>query len=153
MLGLAGQQKEVEWIEPYGLATAPLPGSETLALCIDGNESGSVALTVGDRRFRFDVADGEVALYTYLNAAEEHRLHFRGDRTIELLGKALRIAVPEGADIVGDVRIDGNVWATGDVVADGTVTGKTEVIFGSIRGSMHAHPDVQRGDDISGGPQ
>ncbi|NUX55918.1 phage baseplate assembly protein domain-containing protein [Paraburkholderia youngii] len=164
LVGLADQQKTAEWIEPYGFASMPKIGSETVAQCIDGDESHNVVVAVGDRRFRFDVEDGEVSIYTYLNAQRPHRLHFKNDGTIQLLGDALRIEVPKGADIIGDLRITGNVTlrgdidqtgnqkVAGDVTADGTVTGKTEVVFGTTKGSQHGHSDVQRGDEISGPP-
>ncbi|MBC8729980.1 phage baseplate assembly protein [Paraburkholderia sp. UCT2] len=158
LVGLADQQKTAEWIEPYGFASMPKIGSETIAQCIDGDESHNVVVVIGDRRFRFDVADGEVSLYTYLNAQRPHRLHFRNDGTIELLGDALRIVLPNGADVIGDLRITGNIEhvgnyaSTGDMTADGTVTGKTDVVFGDTSGSDHGHSDVQRGDEISGPP-
>jgi phage gp45-like len=165
LVGLSDQQKTAEWIEPYGLAAMPKTGAETIAQCIDGDESHNVVVVIGDRRFRFDVADGEVALYTYINAARPHRFHFKNDGTIELLADALRIVVPDGADIEGDVRITGdmtlngnlqqvgNQTVTGDVTASGTVTGKTNVMFGEVSGLGHHHGGVQRGDEISDGPQ
>jgi|HubBroStandDraft_2_1064218.scaffolds.fasta_scaffold13316_2 phage gp45-like len=164
LVGLADQQKTAEWIEPYGLATMPKTGAETIVQCIDGDESHNVVVVVGDRRFRFDVEDGEAALYTYINAARPHRLHFKNDGTVELLADALRVIVPDGADLIGDLRITGNVslngnleqtgdqTVTGDVTASGTVTGETDVIFGNTKGSEHGHTDVQRGDEISGPP-
>jgi phage baseplate assembly protein V len=164
LVGLADQQKTAEWIEPYGLAAMPKIGAETIAQCIDGDESHNVVVVVGDRRFRFDVADGEVAIYTYINAARPHRMHFKNDGTIQLLGDELRIEVPQGADLIGDLRITGNVTlkgnmnqtgsqtVSGDVTASGTVTGKTDVVFGNTSGSTHGHTDVQRGDEISGPP-
>ncbi|KIP14334.1 bacteriophage Mu Gp45 family protein [Burkholderia sp. MSHR3999] len=165
LVGLADQQKTAEWIEPYGLAAMPKIGAETIAQCIDGDESHSVVVVVGDRRFRFDVADGEVAVYTYINAARPHRLHLKNDGTIELLGDELRIEVPKGADLVGDLRMTGkltligdleqtgNQNVTGDTTASGTVTGKTDVVFGDVSGGKHRHGGVQNGEDMSGGPQ
>ncbi|QCP50152.1 hypothetical protein FAZ95_13775 [Trinickia violacea] len=165
LVGLADQQKTAEWIEPYGLAAMPKIGSETIAQCIDGDESHNVVVVVGDRRFRYDVADGEVAVYSFINASRPHRIHFKNDGTIQLLGDELRIEVPQGADLIGDLRITGNVTlvgnfdqtgeqtVTGDVTASGTVTGKTDVVFCNVSGGRHRHDEVQRGTDLSGGPQ
>ncbi|WP_345815256.1 phage baseplate assembly protein [Paraburkholderia sp. PREW-6R] len=165
LAGLADQQKTAEWIEPYGLAATPKIGAETVAQCIDGDESHNVVVVVGDRRFRFVVDDGEVALYTYINSQRPHRLHFRNDGTIQLLGEALRIEVPQGADLIGDLRITGDLTlqgnfaqtgdqnVTGDITASGTVTGDTDVKFGAVSGLQHRHGGVQHGNEESDGPE
>lgn len=62
---LAGEAKDgMEHMEPYGLATHPLPGAEGVALFPGGDRSHGLVVVVADRRFRLQgLQRGEVALH------------------------------------------------------------------------------------------
>jgi phage baseplate assembly protein V len=54
----------VESWQPYGFASAPLPGAEHLVASLGGDPSHSVVICIDDRRYRLtSLNPGEVALY------------------------------------------------------------------------------------------
>jgi len=68
----------LEHLEPFGFTSHPVAGAEGLVLAFNGNGSHSVVFCVGDRRYRMQVEEGEVAIY---NRHSDH-VHLRDDRTI-----------------------------------------------------------------------
>ncbi len=53
----------VELFEPYGFTSGPPAGSEGLILRMGGERAGSIGIMFGNRTFRLQVVQGEVALY------------------------------------------------------------------------------------------
>lgn len=54
----------IEHFEPYGFTSNPKNGAEALLAAINGNRDHTVAIVVGDRRFRLTgLQSGEAALY------------------------------------------------------------------------------------------
>ncbi|MDF5830376.1 phage baseplate assembly protein [Pseudomonas aeruginosa] len=62
--GLAGEQVATELVQHYGFTSAPLPGAEMIVLPIGGRTNHSVVVAIEDGRYRVQVVDGEVCLYT-----------------------------------------------------------------------------------------
>ena len=61
---LAGELREVEAPEPYGLTSHPYAGSEAVAGFAQANRDHGIAIVVADRRYRLTtLAEGEVALH------------------------------------------------------------------------------------------
>lgn len=55
----------VEHFQPYGLASAPIPGAECVFLSVAGSRDHGVVVVVSDRRHRpLALEQGEAALYT-----------------------------------------------------------------------------------------
>ena len=75
----------LEHFEPFGFTSHPLPGAEGIVLAFNGNGSHSVVFCVGDSRFKFQVKEGEVAIYN----VHGDKVHIKEDRTI--LVKALKV--------------------------------------------------------------
>ncbi|NBB51509.1 phage baseplate assembly protein V [Rhizobium sp. CRIBSB] len=60
---LAGEILEgVERVQDYGLQSRPLPGAEGVMLSTAGSRAQGVVIVLGDRRYRLELAEGEVAL-------------------------------------------------------------------------------------------
>lgn len=71
---------DIEHLEPFGFTSHPLPGAEAIALAFNGNSSHTVALLVGDRRYRLEIAQGECAIYNQ----HGDKVQIKSDRTIEV---------------------------------------------------------------------
>lgn len=71
---------DYQHVEPYGFTSAAGAGSEAVVLNLGGDQSQPIVILVGDRRYRLQVEDGEVAVYH----REGHKIVLREDRiTVE----------------------------------------------------------------------
>jgi phage baseplate assembly protein V len=96
---------DFQHLEPYGFTSAPAAGAEAVVLNLGGDQSRPIVIAVGDRRYRVQVAEGEVAIYH----REGHKIVMREDRiTVEAplvevhtAGEVLTISngVLTGADV------------------------------------------------------
>ncbi|MGI1672218.1 MAG: phage baseplate assembly protein [Neptuniibacter sp.] len=96
----------VEHFEPFGFTSHPESGAEGIVLAFNGNTSHTVVFCVGDRRYRLQVEEGEVAIYN----RHGDKVHIKDDRTI---------------DVTAAVKANFNtpeVYCTGVVKADDFVT-------------------------------
>ncbi len=71
---------DIEHLEPFGFTSHPLNGAEAVALSFNGNGSHTVALLIGDARYRLEVTEGETAIYNQ----QGDKVHIRADRSIEI---------------------------------------------------------------------
>lgn len=88
MEGLAGESVSGELMQHYGFVSGPLAGAEYIVLPVGGNTKHSVVVASGDGRYRLQVADGEVALYT----DEGDCIHLKRGRLIEVKTDTLVIS-------------------------------------------------------------
>lgn len=91
---MTGYPEEVldnlEYVEPYGFTSAPIPGAETVAVFMGGNRDHGVVLSVGDRRYRLtDLVSGDVAMY-----------HQDGTKIILKGSGKLQIVNPAGNELI-----------------------------------------------------
>lgn len=96
---------DFQHVEPYGFTSAPGAGAEAVVLNLGGDQSQPIVIAVGDRRYRIQVDEGEVAVYH----RDGHKIVLRDDRiTVEAplvevhtTGTTLTIAngVLTGADV------------------------------------------------------
>lgn len=115
----------------YGFASRPKVGADAVVLFVGGNRSAGVVVATNDRRYRLELAEGEVALHT----DEGDRVHLKRGRVVEIAaGAKLRIDAPL-------VEVTGRVEAAGDVKA------------GAVSLQQHVHTGVQPGGGLSGPPQ
>lgn len=85
--GLFGQEKEVEFIEPYGLTAYPVEDgqSEVVRFSYNGVEDMSLANFGSGGIYRpKDHLLGETVLYSYLDAEDKHRVHLKQGREIDI---------------------------------------------------------------------
>jgi len=112
-LQVVAQQDEVldgiEHVEPYGFTARPSAQAEAVLLSQGGRRANTVAIVVGDRRYRLtSLTEGQVALYDQSGAS----LILNNDGTITINASG-------GVTVNCDLSVAGNVSATGDV-SDGT---------------------------------
>lgn len=141
-LGLLADEARdrVQRMQNYGLTSVPKPGAEAIVVCLGGTRDRIFAIAVDDRRYRKkNMEEGEVALYT----DEGDYILLKRGRIIEVVaGNAINVTCPA-------VTLDGNLNVTGNITADGTVQGKTDVISGdgptAVTGKGHEHPTAANG--------
>ena len=77
---------DFEHMEPYGFTSHPHPGAEAILAALGGMREHSVAVVVGDKRYRLTGLDeGEVAIYTdENNSGGAHRIVLKRGREIEM---------------------------------------------------------------------
>mgnify|MGYP005988835157 CR=1 FL=1 len=154
---LAGELRNVERFQDYGLTSAPLPGAEAVTGSVGGDRSHTIALRVDDRRHRLrGLSPGEVALYT----DEGDIIKLKRGRVVEITaGAAVNInapAVTVSANAVtldaATVAVTGNLTVEGSAAVVGAVTGAT-VGAGGIDLAGHTHSGVRTGTGNTGAAQ
>jgi phage baseplate assembly protein V len=71
---------DFQHVEPYGFTSAAGAGAEAVVFNLGGDQSQPIVIAVGDRRYRVQVDEGEVAVYHRLG----HKIVLREDRiTVE----------------------------------------------------------------------
>lgn len=120
--GLAGELLDgVERATDYGFASHPQPGAEGVLLSIAGVRGQSVIVAVGDRRYRFALAEGEVALFDDLGQSVHlSRDGIRVVSPIKVEIEAPVVAVTATTDIVLSAP---NITLDGQVALGGTDAG------------------------------
>ena len=94
---------EFEHMEPYGFTSHPHPGAEAILAALGGMREHSVAVVVGDKRYRLTGLDaGEVAIYTdENNSGGAHRIVMKRGREIEMrCGSTVLTLSPAGMTLV-----------------------------------------------------
>lgn len=92
-------------LQPYGLATRAPTGSTTIVLMVGGDQGNGVALPAGAPHARFgNLAEGEVVLYN----AGGTRIALR-DGVVEIHADGQVLVKAD------ELRVEGNIVATGDV--------------------------------------
>ncbi|WP_205515541.1 phage baseplate assembly protein V [Stenotrophomonas sp. B1-1] len=135
--GLDGEQLQVELMQHYGLATAPLSGAEVIVLPLGGSSAHGVIIASVDGRYRIQLKPGEVALHT----DEGDHIYLQRGRVIEVVtetllikaGTKMRIETPE-------IEATGNVTAEGEVSDGVRAMSADRAIYNS-----HTHSGVQPG--------
>lgn len=97
---------ELQRLQEYGFTSVPLKGAEMLVVFLGGNRDNPAVISVFDKRHRSKngLEEGEVAIYHHAG----NFIHLKNDGTIE-------ITASDGVDINGDVRVVGDIEATGDI--------------------------------------
>ena len=70
----------IEHLEPYGFTSHPFEGAEGITLAFNGDTSHTVAILVGDQRYRLVVGKGDVAIFNRYT----DKVHIKDDRTIDI---------------------------------------------------------------------
>lgn len=102
---------DIEHLEPFGFTSHPLPGAEAIALAFNGNGSHTVALLVGDQRYRLKINEGECAIYNQ----HGDKVHIKKDRTISV-DAAVKVALNTPlVECAGDLTTAGKITAAGKI--------------------------------------
>ncbi len=132
MQGLAGETVSGELFQHYGFTSAPLAGAEFIAIPVGGNSKHTVVVASEDGRYRLQVQDGEVALYT----DEGDHVYLRRGRVVEVVTDTL--LVKAGAKVRFETPL---VETTGDLRAQGDVSdGVRSLQQDRALYNAHAHP-------------
>nr|DAT30599.1 MAG TPA: baseplate assembly protein V [Caudoviricetes sp.] len=138
MQGLANESVSGELAQHYGFSSAPLPGAEYVVIPIGGNSSHCVVVASEDGRYRLQLKDGEVSLYT----DEGDYVHMKRGRLIEVVTDDLVFKVKNKVrfetpmvEMSGDQHVEGSIKADAEI-ADHTRTMQADRDLYN----QHAHP-------------
>lgn len=132
----------------WGLAAAPVVGAQ--AIVIFQESDPSVGIVVG---MLFSLSDQPPGVLNpgefWLTHQSGSLLKFTSDGNVTLNANAKLLATATEFDLTGNVKV------SGDLTATGTVTGQTDVQAGAEPVSVvnHKHTGVQTGAGVSGPPQ
>lgn len=141
MQGLAGESVSAELAQHYGFSSAPLPGAEYVVIPIGGNSSHCVVVASEDGRYRLQLKDGEVSLYT----DEGDYVHMKRGRMIEVVTDDLVFKVKNKVRFETPVvEMSGDQHVEGSIKADGEIADHTR--------SMQADRLIYNGHNHGGGP-
>lgn len=122
MQGLAGETVDGEQFQNYRFSSAPLLGAEYIVIPAGGNRKHSAIVASEDGRYRLQLQDSEVSLYT----DEGDYVHMKRGRMIEVVTDDLVFKVKNKVrfetpivEMAGDEHVEGNIKA------DGEITGHT----------------------------
>ena len=165
--GLFGERHtDREMFQHYGYASRPLDGSESIFLFLGGNVNNAVSIAEEDGRYRPELRNGEVVLYTdegdvihfkrgnQINVASLKKVRVESGDVVEVeAATGIKLKAPNidfygtptfhaydgGADC--EATIDGNLHATGDISDSVRTISSDRVIYNS-----HRHADAQGGN-------
>ncbi len=141
MQGLAGESVSGELAQHYGFGSAPLPGAEYVVIPIGGSSSHCVVIASEDGRYRLQLKDGEVSLYT----DEGDYVHMKRGRVIEVVTDELLFKVKNKVRFETPiVEMSGDLHVERGVKADAEVEDHTR--------SMQADREIYNAHKHGGGP-
>jgi phage baseplate assembly protein V len=128
MQGLAGETVDGEQFQNYGFSSAPLPGAEYIVIPVGGNSKHSVVVASEDGRYRLQLQDGEVSLYTdegdYVLMKRGRMIEVVTDELVFKVKNKVRFETPL-VEMTGDEHVEGDIKADGEI-ADHTRTMKQD---------------------------
>lgn len=131
----------IEHVETYGLTSHPHKEAEAILLSQGGRRSNTIAIMVGDRRYRLKgLAEGQVALYD----ASGSKIVMNNDNTITMVASG-GIKMEADLDVTGKVTATGDVASTGGDVKDSTRSMQQMV----DQHNAHTQTDIVTGAGIS----
>lgn len=141
MEGLAGEPVSGELFQHYGFSSAPLAGAEYVVIPMGGSTNHSIVIASEDGRYRLQLKDGEVSLYT----DEGDYVHMKRGRMIEVVTDDLVFKVKNKVRFETPiVEMSGDQHVVGSIKADGDVTDHTR--------SMQAGREIYNAHNHGGGP-
>ncbi|SIO94784.1 phage baseplate assembly protein V [Vibrio spartinae] len=141
---------DVERWQQYGHTSVPPTGSEQLVLALGGNRSNLAIICAEDKAVRLKgLIDGDSALYHqeghYLKLTKGGVFELDGD-TLNITVNTINIIASDGikieapvTTIQGDVILDGNLSTSGNIAAQGVVTGEQGGTFAGVSSGDHTH--------------
>ncbi len=158
--GLAGESfTNREYFQHYGFTSRPLPGAEAILLR-EGNHI--VAIASDDRRYRIEMAPGEMAIYDH----QGQKCHFKSGNEIHVVGTG-KVTVDAAGEVAVNapqvtvtasvqvdiaspiVQIDGLLRVTGTIIDLYGVGGKS---MDSMRETYDEHTHNENNDTVTDPP-
>ena len=106
---------------PYGFYHSPPEGSRGVLGGFSASDDKPVLIVVYSKQSHpQDIPSGDVGLNSIADEPDApHRIHLSpDDKTIEILVNDIGITIsPEGVFVLGDLEVDGDISATGDIIA------------------------------------
>lgn len=116
---LAGEQVQgAEYFQHYGYASRPKAGAKIIVLPLKGRSGHAVIIASQDRRYVFELEEGEVALHT----DEGDHIHLKRGNEVEIKTKVFKVIAEETVEFeTPEVKTNGSIIAKLDVKdRDGT---------------------------------
>lgn len=143
---------------PFGFGSrAPLDGAVTSVVAAGGDHSDLIALPPANPSAARvgNLAEGETVLYdsygqkVYLSGGKFVRIDAAQTMEVRVAGQQILVVDKDGAALTGTLRVSKDILCVGDVTADGTVTGKTDVLANGTSGHNHTHTSAKEGSQTS----
>lgn len=123
-------RSEIPFVQQYGFASKPEPGSDVITHFQAGDRSRGVAIASNDQRHRpKTLKAGEVCIYDKKGTT----ILLKEDGSIEITPGNKKVVIK------GSVEIDGSVHVTGSIQADG------DIKAGNISLKHHIHSKGDKG--------
>lgn len=151
LTALAGETLDkVDQVQAYGFTSCPHPGAEAVLVAIGGSRAHPVVIAVDDRRYRLDLAEGEVAIY------DDQGQSVRLNRDGITIATPNTLAIAADGDVslrseTGDIQIaaagDINlISATGNILISAPLgiarmEGLNTVVWGTASAEIHGGTD------------
>jgi phage baseplate assembly protein V len=111
---LKGELRDgVEHMQNYGFTSHPTGGDVAVAF-IGGNREQGIVLVVDDRRYRISLEPGEVAIYD----DQGNKIELLREMIKVTAVAKVQIAAPD-IEIIGNLKIQGNIDSTGTITNNG----------------------------------
>ena len=111
---LKGELRDgVEHMQNYGFTSHPKGGDVAVAF-IGGNREQGIVLVVDDRRYRISLEPGEVAIYD----DQGNKIELLREMIKVTAVAKVQIAAPD-IEIIGNLKIQGNIDSTGTITNNG----------------------------------
>lgn len=131
-------RSDIPFMQDYGFASRPLPGSDIVIMFQAGDRARGVAIGSGDQRNRLkDLQPGEVCVF-----------HPPSGSQIKMQSDGSILIKPSS----GKGKWEGDLDVSGNVTVEKTVTAQ-ECKAGDIALTSHGHSGVQPGSGTSGPPE
>jgi phage baseplate assembly protein V len=121
--GLEGEVHDsLEVMSHYGLASRPLPDAEATVVSVGGVRSNAVIIATGDRRYRIELAEGEVALHDDLGQVvhlKRSGILIESPLKVDIEAPTVTVTANEATidadatDVTGNLNIGGNLVVAG----------------------------------------
>ncbi|MDN7351756.1 phage baseplate assembly protein V [Acetobacter senegalensis] len=144
--------------QPFGFSShVPHDGAVTAVVAAGGDHSDPIALPPSNPSAARmgNLAEGEAVLYD----AVGQKLYLKDGRIVQvdaveqldvrIAGKSVLTVDKDGVAVVGTLTVSKDIVARGDVTADGTVTGKEDVVGNGISLHDHTHTSAAAGSPTS----
>lgn len=132
----AGEVREAERFQNYGMTSYPFAGAEGIAVAVGGSTDHLVVIAIDDRRFRLQLEEGEVAVYD----DQGQKVHLtRNGIVVDGAGKQITLTNAPKARIEMDLECTGQIKDLCDTPEGRTMSAMRGVFNG------HDHDDPQGG--------
>lgn len=144
--------------QPFGFSShVPHDGAVTAVVAAGGDHSDPIALPPSNPSAARmgNLAEGETVLYDavgqkiYLKNGKIVQVDAAKQLDVRIAGTSILTVDKDGAILTGTLKVSKDIIAQGDVTADGTVTGKEDVVGAGKSLKGHTHTSGKEGSPTS----